>query len=43
MKKEILEFESVKNIEDPTTLRTDINTEDISLKQLSFNSKKSFG
>lgn len=41
MKKEILEFESVKNIEDITTIRTDINTEDISLKQLSFNSKHS--
>jgi len=38
MEREILEFRSVKEIDDHTTLRTDMITEDISVKQLSFNS-----
>lgn len=41
MEKDILEFRSVKEIEDHTTLKSDMNTEDLSFKQLSFNSEMS--
>jgi hypothetical protein len=38
MEKQILDFKSVKDIEEHTTLRTSMITEDISVNNLSFNS-----